>query len=342
MKQVNAIQIETVWGYKTFELYQGDITNLDFSVDILAVSVLMGDYYPLKGTVVGALYENHQIRLESLLEDCEFDLRKYFSCWVSKEIENPKFKRLLCVEMLSLSFTTGEVIKNVFIILSILEAKGIVIQSVALPLLGTGSLSINPDKVIKALLNNSLEHLQRSQTLKEIKFVTYHQDRVEQLNEAMNQALSRVKIVLPKGDFVEKIRKDIKNKLEKANSITNHSNIELFSDVRRIVSSEESRSFELGIAARKIVEFIVEDILGNQKGMLYQKIQNIQSVSEPKIADWIIYYMHILRVLGNESAHEIGNKDRVPVTLSEADLELCLLSIYRLLDFWIDFKSQLR
>jgi O-acetyl-ADP-ribose deacetylase (regulator of RNase III) len=199
MKRVNAIQIETVWGYKTFELYQGDITNLDFGVDVLAVSALRGNYYPKKGTVVGALFENHQINLQNLKEDCEFDLRKPFSCWVSKEIPNPKFKRILCVEMLDPSFTTEEVIKNVFVTLSILEAKGISVQKFASPLLGTGTLSLDPGLVIKTLLDNSLEYLKRAQNLKEIKFVAYDENLAEQLKKAMNEVLNRVTIAVING-----------------------------------------------------------------------------------------------------------------------------------------------
>jgi hypothetical protein len=106
------------------------------------------------------------------------------------------------------------------------------------------------------------------------------------------------------------------------------------------VANEESRSFELGITARKLLEFIVEDILKSPKGTLYHKVESIQKLSDPKIAEWITFSMHLLRVLGNESAHEKGSPDRVPLTLSKTDLELSLLCICRLLNFWIDFKRQ--
>jgi hypothetical protein len=45
--------------------------------------------------------------------------------------------------MLAPSFTTEEVIANVFVTLSILEAKCISVQKFASPILGTGTLSLD-------------------------------------------------------------------------------------------------------------------------------------------------------------------------------------------------------
>lgn len=109
--------------------------------------------------VMGALYEIYGVDLAHLLEDCEFDLRNAFSCWISKEITNPKFSRLLCVGMLAPEFSIEEIIENVFVALSVLGAKGFEIGAFAVPLLGTTSLRLDPVSIIDPLLHHSLEHM---------------------------------------------------------------------------------------------------------------------------------------------------------------------------------------
>jgi hypothetical protein len=42
--QVNFVEIRTVWGYKSFELYQGDIAQLDGETDILIISAFDESY----------------------------------------------------------------------------------------------------------------------------------------------------------------------------------------------------------------------------------------------------------------------------------------------------------
>jgi hypothetical protein len=338
MKRINILEIETRWGYKAFELYQGDITQLAPKVDLLAVSVLADDYYPLRGTVIGALHDTYGIRLEDLVQDCEFDLRDAFCCWISRELPNPVFGRLLCVEMFRSGFSIEEVIQNVFVALSVLEAKGIQVEEFALPLLGTGSLGIKPASVIRPLLDYSLEHLKRSGSLRRIKFVAHDQERASQLDEAMNDVLGRVRVVIPSGTAAAEARKQILEKILTVESLYEEHTPEVFHDLRRTVENEQSRSFELGIAARRLVEFIANRILDDQQGRLFAKLEKIRKTSDPRVAEWITIYMHVLRVLGNEAAHESGTQTRIPPALNESDLELCLFCVCRLLDFWLDFE----
>jgi hypothetical protein len=42
MKRVNAIEIETVWSYKTLELYQGDSTSLQTLKSLTKLSKQLG------------------------------------------------------------------------------------------------------------------------------------------------------------------------------------------------------------------------------------------------------------------------------------------------------------
>jgi len=48
MMSVNLVEIEAMSGFRTFELYQGDITLLDFKVDLSAISAFANDYSPVE------------------------------------------------------------------------------------------------------------------------------------------------------------------------------------------------------------------------------------------------------------------------------------------------------
>ncbi len=57
MSLINSIEIDTNSGYRSFELHQGDITQLGFPVDGMVVSAYAGGYTSLPGTVLGALHD---------------------------------------------------------------------------------------------------------------------------------------------------------------------------------------------------------------------------------------------------------------------------------------------
>jgi hypothetical protein len=78
MERLNLIEIETRWGYRTFELYHGDITQLDEPVDLLVISALPNNYDPIPNTVVWALQERWSIIVGDLAQHPEFDFRHIF------------------------------------------------------------------------------------------------------------------------------------------------------------------------------------------------------------------------------------------------------------------------
>jgi hypothetical protein len=338
MKQLNLLEIDTHWGYRTFELYHGDITQLDFKVDVLAISAFRGDYAPTANSVIGALLRSCQINMQALSEQREIDLVDAFSCWVAKARPNNKFERVVCAELIGGKLEIKEVIENLFVVLSILEMKGVKAQTLALPVLGSGNQRLDPAVIIKELLSNSLKYLNHSQCMKRILFVEYEHDRAQQLNKAMNKELGRVKVVLPKGELFEGLRKEILKDIENARVLAETKSYELFNDARRLIASDQVRSFELGIISRRLVEFIVDDILPAKKKK-FDLMGKIDSLKELEIADWIKSYMHVLRIFGNESAHEKLRPNRRPTSVTEADMALCLFCLQRLLQFWVEFKE---
>lgn len=337
MKQLNLVEIDTPWGYRTFELYHGDITKLDFKVDVLAISAFSGDYEPVVNTVIGALWRNCQIDVQALSERREIDLVDTFGCWVAKAKPDTQFERIVCVELIGGKLEISEVIENLFVMLSILEMKGVKMQSLALPVLGSGNQRQNPAVIIKELLDNSLKYMNHSQSMKRVLFVEYEEERAEQLDKAMNKELGRVRVVLPKGKLFEGLRKEVLKDIGNAKALAQTKNHGLFNDARRLIASDQVRSFELGIISRRLVEFIVDDILPSNKS--HELMRKIDDLKELEIAEWIKSYMHVLRIFGNESAHDKLRPNRRPTNVTEADMALCLFCLQRLLQFWVEFKE---
>lgn len=338
MKPLNLIDIETPWGYRTFELHQNDLTKLDFKVDVLAVSAFSKNYEPVPKTVIGALRDNCQIDVKALAEQPEYDLVDAFGCWVAKAVPDTKFERIVCVESFDEESKLDEVLANLFIVLSILGLKGISVETLALPILGAGMQGLKPDLVIRALLNCSLKYLNHSPNTKRILFVEIVEARARELDEAMNDVLGRVKLVIPKGALFEGLRKDIISSLQRGRTVVGQAGYVFFGDAIRLIESEQIRSFEMGMIARRIIECVVNDLLQNRKSP-FELDKKIDSLSQLGVAGWITSYLHVLRVFGNESAHEKDKPNRKPASINEADMALCLFCLQRVLDFWLETKS---
>ena len=337
MEQINFLEIETRWGYKTFELYHGDITKLDFDVDVLAISAADGKYEPVPHTVIGALLNNCGVNVGELALRAEFNLKDVFDCWVARLPGDAKFRRVICAEFSGSGTEPREVVENLFVTLSVLEVKGVKVRTLALPVLGAGNFMLAPSKVIEPMLESSLKYMQMSQNLERIIFVEINKDRARQLDRAMNDALGRVKVVVPKGALSEQLRKEIAQKIESAAGLAGQKGQEVFSDLRRLIDSDKSRSFEIGIISRRLVEFVADDILARKKG--FDLCSKIDKLAERRVADWIRSYMHVLRILGNESAHEKDRADRFPRNIDGADVALCLFCLQRVLDFWVTWNG---
>jgi hypothetical protein len=334
LRRANLTEIETRWGYRAFELWQGDITSLDFQVDVLGVSAFANDYEPTTGSVIGSLKSNLGIDVATLRLECQLDWTQAFGCWVSKEIPNSPFRRILCVEILGTSFDLREAIENVFAVLSALEAKGFRFRSIALPLLGAGQQEFQASEVMGPLLEHAFDHMLRSPCVDRIVFVAHDVERAQALDKAMNLALGRTRIILPTGELVAGVRKEI---IKKISCNKDETAQEILDDISRLLQSKESRFFEIGITGRRLAEFITNHILTSKKP--YELWKRIDNLAQHGVSDWMRSYMHMLRIFGNEHAHVKDSEGRKPPSLSEADFALCLFCIQRLLDFWLDLSQ---
>ncbi|AFY62135.1 DUF4145 domain-containing protein [Synechococcus sp. PCC 6312] len=338
LERLNIVEVETKWSYRSFELYRGDITALREPIDLLVVSAFANSYAPTSGSVIGALYDKLNINVDNLARTPYMQLKQAFGCWVSQALSHPIFAGILCLEFIGTGFSISEVFENLFTVLAILELRNVKIRSLALPMLGTGHQQINHEQVTNCLLKCAIKFLEHSEHLQRILFIAYGARSAHRLDEAINKTLNWVNIIIPKGQLMIGIRQDIQGKIEQALPLAHPSAHETLITLKRFVLNENSKSFELGVAARRFTELMVDDLLQELeydllRVSLYRKIGYLKDIG---VAEWMTSYMHVLRVLGNESAHHQDQACRRPATISESDLGLCLFCIERLLDFWLE------
>lgn len=338
MTLINEIGIDTRFGYRTIELHEADITDATFAADLLVLSAYAGSYLPSPGTIIEALQTRLGVRVSEHARSPGFDLRHAFGLWVSQEVEVGHFKRLLVVELIGGSKPVHETVENVFVAVSILEAKGVDIRTVAMPILGAGLQGIDPAVIMPPLLRGARQALERSSCLMRISFVERNRERAAILDAALNDALGRVSVKLPKDQLLNSLRQDVLTGLGRISKNVPISHSHLLDELRQKLRSDNIRSFEMGILGRRLAEFVADSLLGKTKTSpdLTKKIDDLAQL---RVAPWIRGYMHTLRVLGNESAHEKSSEGRIPRTLGDADVALCLFCIQRITAFFEEYTS---
>lgn len=335
---LTAVGFDSTYGYKRVEVRHGDITNLSNDYDVLVISAFSGDYEPTPGSLMGSLFKSLNLSVKNLACTPYLDFRKPLSTWISKELDGFPFSRILCVEIIGSELPIQEVFENLFATIALLQSKGIKIQSIAMPLLGSGEQGIPRLKIIGALMPLCKEALSGSPHLKSITFAERKLEKAKEVDIAINEHLGRKELILPKDKIMESLRDDILNLSSQATH--NNPKTKLFLEIQDVFRRPDLRSFEAGVLARRLIEFVVDDLIRSSGGSpgtdLFKKIETLHNRN---IAQWISSYMHVLRIFGNESAHE-RNRDRNPSELTKNDFIISLFCLNRVLQFWLDFKKR--
>ncbi|MEN9936832.1 MAG: hypothetical protein RLZZ387_3411 [Chloroflexota bacterium] len=343
VEQLNRIEVETRGGNRTFELLCGDIVKLEHDVDLLVVSAYKERYSAHAASVIGALQHHLSIDAERLAAKPDLDFRDALDCWVARAPRKSPFRHLLCVEVFperSSKQTVKQLFSNVFATIAALEAKGYKLRTIAMPPLATGRSGLDPDLVMRAMLEHSLEALERSRTLRTVQFVVRDETFALQFSDAMDRVLGRAQVLMPQGAAIQMVRRKIAGRLETAALLSGANGSQVFDELRKAILSPESRPFVLGVSARKVVEFIVHDLMAGKKFKdVNTALKQLSDQQDGGPALWIVYYMEVIRTLGNNGAHASVSHQRQPAQPTSADLELLLLCLLRVLDFWIERKQ---
>ena len=336
----NQVSVDTRWGLRRFELYEGDITKLADAADLLTLSVFPGQYVPPEGarSVVAALRSELGIDLGALVAQNELDARSVFGCWLSRRLETGPFRRVLCDETLGAGRNVGDVIVNIFAFLAAVEAKGIEMRSMVMPLVGAGVQQIDPEAILEPLLTHALGYLERSRSLEVIRFVEMNPDRVERLNRAMDKYLGRVAVGLTADSHAALLCKEMIGLLA---SHADHLDVrhgDLRRELERIFKDPATVSQQVFGASRRLCEAVTAALGGpiSARRGGPQLMADIEALPSRGIARWVVSYLHVLRVFGNEVVHHGERPDQQPAHLTQADLEVCITVMHRLLRLWLD------
>jgi len=335
---------ESPFGFKTVELLQGDITFA--RSDVLVVSAFQGGYRPTPGTIIGSLHDKHGLSLASELENCKLDFRGQFGMWITAPVDGLPFRRVLCVEMLPLTGRAEgmegdflqRTLRNVFVGLNILGASGSPTRTVALPVLGAGNQGLDPVEVILPLVELAREALDRSPWIERIQFVARNETAAMLLRQRLEQTFGHVDdALLPRQELVGALVQDIRATAHRLQGRSEGVERRMALELLEVLTGRLPSAGSIGLVARRLAETVTDSLYAGSPTIdLYRKIE---SLAARGVAPWVISYLHTLRVIGNEVVHIRDHGSRMPGALDDYDIAMCLLSIQRVVQFWLEARG---
>jgi O-acetyl-ADP-ribose deacetylase (regulator of RNase III) len=347
MSLINLISVPTTSGIKTIEVHNDDITKMTFDVDLLVLSAYHNKYLPAPGTVIEALYENTGISLLELSQKPLLDLRSSLHCWVSNKIDDCSFKHIICIEGIKTSIKesgTGEdALSNLFGTIALLQYKNLKAGSIALPILGAGFQKNSIDAILPKLIEKAIDSLNINTSLKTIYFVEVNKEKAKLIDETINNYLHRgsdkLELVFDDPLLVSSLELILAKLVQiKNNSFYNNKTIK---NLINKINNKNLRFFELGILCRKLEELLLADISDLKSDNYISLFEYINDLKSKNVAEWMITYLHTLRVFGNFMAHE-GESSDIPSHMEKSEVIVFTHALNRLLDFYINFKNKKR
>lgn len=199
MESLYSASIQTDSGQKKIEVYCCDITGFDEKIDILTTSAFKGSYLPAPRTVFKAL-QDIGISVLALSHSPLLDLRKTCHTWLSREVssESGSIQRIGCIELLN-TFSSGfdadelaqsmiNSIRAYFRMLDIAAIYGVSMETVALPLLGSGDQNISSRLMVIPLLNECISFLKRNSEVKRVCFIERNPEKASLIAQAVQQS----------------------------------------------------------------------------------------------------------------------------------------------------------
>eukprot|EP00106_Octopus_bimaculoides_P001033 XP_014768475.1 PREDICTED: uncharacterized protein LOC106867918 [Octopus bimaculoides] len=194
LKTVETLSLPTIQGPCTIELLLGDITSLEMKdkVDLLIVSAFPNNYSAASKTLIHALDKNLNVDVSRLAADKELDLRKYFSCWLSKPLpEDMPFSRLACFER-NLGSSIHDQIGDMFRgFMPIFNSQD---TTVITPLLGTGNQGFGYIPVLNTMVESACNWMKIGLPLKCLKIVLHTSD-INEISNSNKKCLERFKVL---------------------------------------------------------------------------------------------------------------------------------------------------
>ena len=302
MRNLNAVDIDTPSGIRSFELVHGDVTALGFPVDLLMISAVGSHHLPMRGTVIGALSSEMGISVDARSKDPEFAfIEPAGRLWVSRVVDPTRITRIMCVEIPYGGTEAKQIVQQAFRSLPMLEARGLPLTTICLPLLGTGLHGLNTEGVLLPILEGAQWALRVLKSVDRICFAENNLQRANEISVAMDGVLGRVKVAVAKGGAFETVRKEISAQIDRLD--TSYQGDTRVAERLRKAITLGSRSTDLGMAGRLLREFVLTQILAPADIKKMTPFATMQELRRQLISEWIICYLQLLHAFGNEVAH---------------------------------------
>lgn len=345
----NSFGVDTVYGWRAFEILCGDITSppersdMDPELELLVVSAFRGDYTPTDRSVIGALHRRG-INVGELARRPALDLRVGLGTWVSEPLPQPDcYQRLVCVELddarrIDLAGT----LRDLFGVLTIFEGRegfrnggsgAPESYGVTLPMLASGDQALPQERVLAALVPAARQALHASPWLQRVRFVAYSTESASEFARALDRELGRENAPVSKEDLMRSACKEILSGLGSIPATGPHGQI--LSEVQHAMEAERLQPYQVGTVARKVSEVVTGELIRKhcKKKPSHTHAENISKLEGAGVASWMINYLNVLRVFGNENVHLV-ERERRPLKLEDKDMTVALFCLQRVLAFW--------
>lgn len=317
---LNFFDVDAAGGQRSVELRVGDFPALALDTDLLVVSAFERCYHPRPGTLIARLQEEYGIRLDQLPK--ALDLRDSpLQCWVSGPLpwDNAparvsRFRRIAVVEG-SIAWAGEDNLvpwppfNRLFSLLALLPMRRIACSTVATPLLGSGNQGIEVLTHVPDLLEPYRQAFRHVPDLQRLVLFDRTDVHLRMLGEAIDAALERVdpqglKVALPNdapglhrlGNLLHNWSTPAKAQTP---SLTND-----VSELLELLRTEEVSPIALGILARRVVEQLVLQSLGEERGREHLNLSTGIRLLQRRGSDpWLISCLHQVRCFGNWMGH---------------------------------------
>lgn len=342
---LNFFDVDTATGERSVELHVGDYPQLGLVTDLMVVSAFEGTYAPVRGTLLGRLYEEYNLKLSDL--DIALDLRSSpLKAWISEPLTFPVnsplslFNRIAVVEG-AIEWQEGDLVpwppfNRLFSLLALLPMRGIKCSTIASPLLGSGNQGIDAISHFPQLLEAYREAFRHLPDLKRLILFDKTDRYLNILGNAIDSALARVdpqnlRIELPVGllglerldDLLrERVDQDAKNPCSLTHDL---------GELLQILSGQQIAPIALGIHVRRVVEqLVIQSLRDVPRPARLNLYGGIRLLSQRNVDPWLISCLHQLRCFGNWMGHPQTYAQQRPVQLF--DILAVLSALQRVLE----------
>ena len=340
---VNAVSVETPQGLRTFELHSGDI--LGDRTDLLVISTHHNPRQPPTGHLVSTLKERFGFSVDVNPHWISFG--EGVSACVQGGDDRVPFRTLLTMRIARSGSQADPIafydraVRATFAATAALEFMGGSFATLSLPVL-SGRRIVDYPAAVQSLLRHAFAWLRRSRDTEVVRYYVFEPDELQQWDQAMNTSLGRSYVDAAHEFVARSLCQEIVARIDGGG--LSKAPADLAASLRHALSDPERLSVQtVATFGRKLAEAVTEELCC-VLGIAVQRelINNIEAVRRGSVvADWIVSYLHSLRVFGNEGVHSLAGKRQViPSRLSSEDLVSLLSAIRALMSFWEEWSKR--